>query len=374
MRYRMGLCWHRLLELLGEQERAQSFLRLRWAYQLLRQTVMPQSQLTSSPNLERRQLLAPAPPENAVETQRRPDAADQPFVSLPSDPTSRMDQQPAPQGMPSNAEAAPTRPYPKDAFSPARPEAMDKGRESRIAGIITMFILLATLLLLGFSVYLATELGFLSIPGVKLQVSSSTTPVDSVRVPDLIGLDYAQAKALAARGGFKLVVMNNVTSGKVKRQSPEGGGLAKRGDTIQIQFDGSQTGQIVPMDLVGGSLDNAKQILNKDGILYTVVADQNDPQDPNMGPNVVTRVDPDQGQSLPAGQGVTLFVTNLETATPMFVSKVTRTPTVVEQPTPTPTPTPAPTSTPTPTPAPTSTPTPMLKPTPTLLPTSRPIL
>ena len=98
-----------------------------------------------------------------------------------------------------------------------------RGVSSRIASIITMFILLATLLLLGFSVYLAAELGFLSIPGVKLQMSSPSTPVDSVRVPKLIGLNYAQAKALAARDGFKLVVMNNVTSGKVKGQSPERG-------------------------------------------------------------------------------------------------------------------------------------------------------
>ena len=73
--------------------------------------------------------MFPPPPENAVETQRHPDAANQPFVSLPSDLTAGWSQQPAPQGMPSNAEAAPTRPYPKDAFSPTGPEAMGKGRE-----------------------------------------------------------------------------------------------------------------------------------------------------------------------------------------------------------------------------------------------------
>ena len=305
MRYRDGILLARALELLGEQERAAALPASAMGVSTPSANgYAPKPQLTSSPNFGTPPAFSPPPPpENAVETQRHPDAANQPFVSLPSDLTARMDQQPAPQGMPSNAEAAPTRPYPKDAFSPTRPEAMGKGRESRIASIITMFILLATLLLLGFSVYLAAELGFLSIPGVKLQMSSPSTPVDSVRVPKLIGLNYAQAKALAARDGFKLVVMNNVTSGKVKGQSPEGGGLATRGGTIQVQFDGSQTGQTVPMGLVGGSLDNAKQILNKDGILYTVVADQNDLQDPNMGPNVVTRVDPNQGQSLPAGTG-----------------------------------------------------------------------
>jgi serine/threonine-protein kinase len=375
MRYRDGTLLARALELLGEQERA---------------TVLPAShtgvstpsangyaskpQLTSSPNFGLSSTFSPsAPPENAVGMQWHPDvAAGQPFGSLPSDPATRMDQQQAPQGMPSNAEV--TRPFPKDAFPPARPEAMDKGRESRIAGIITVFILIATLLLLGFSVYLAAELGFLSIPGIKSQMSSPTTPVNSVRVPKLIGLDYVQAKAKAAHDGFKLVVMNNVTSGKVKLQSPMSG-LARQGSTIQVQFDGSQTGQTVPMDLVGGSLDNAKQILNKDGILYTVVADQNDPQDPNVGPNVVTRVNPNQGQLLLTGQEVMLFVTNLGAPPPpMPASKVAPASTVVEQPTPTPAPTPTPT--PTPIPAPTPTPMPTLIPTPTLTPkpTPKPIL
>jgi serine/threonine protein kinase len=375
MRYRDGTLLARALELLGEQERATALPASAMGVSTpLANAHAPKLQLTSSPNFGPSSAFSPpAPPENAVETQWRSDAANQSFVPLPSDPTTRMDQQQAPQGMPGNAEAAPTRPFRKGDLS-APTEAVDKGRESRIAGIITVIILVATLLLLGFSVYLAAELGFLSIPGVKSQISSPTTPVDSVEVPNLIGQDYAQAKVLAARDGFKLVVMNNVTSGKVNLQSPKGGDFAKRGDTIQVQFDGSQTGQTVPMGLVGGSLDNAKQILNKDGILYTVLADQNDPQDPNMGLNVVTRVNPNQGQPLPAGQEVTLFVTNLGTPTPMPVSQIAPTSTVVEQPTPTPVPTPiptptpvpAPTSTPTPTPIPLPTPTPKIKPTPIL--------
>jgi len=269
--------------------------------------------------------------------------------------------------VPGNVEAAPTRPFSKDALS-GRSGVASRGNESRLAGVITIFILIATLLLLGFSVYLAAELGFLSIPGVKTQTVSPTAPPDSVLVPNLIGQNYAQTKALAERSGFKLVVMNNVTSGKVIHQSPTWGDYARRGEPIQVQFDGSQTGQTVPTDLAGKSLDDVKQILDKDGILYTVVSDPNDAQDPNQGPNTVMRVDPNQGQPLQSGQQVTLFVTNLGGTTPTPVSTVAPTTVVIEQPTPTPTsiptPTPKPTPTPTPTPKPTPTPTPIVKPTP----------
>jgi serine/threonine protein kinase len=368
MRYRDGTLLARSLELLGEQEGITALPATPTGVPtpLTNGHTTPQS--TSSPNFGMPSSFGPmASPENAVEMERRPNAvADQSFVPLPGDAglMTQVDQQQALQGAPGNVEAAPTRPFSKDALS-GRSGVASRGNESRLAGVITIFILIATLLLLGFSVYLAAELGFLSIPGVKTQTVSPTAPPDSVLVPNLIGQNYPQAKALAERSGFKFVVINNVTSGKVIHQSPTWGDYAKRGEPIQVQFDGSQTGQTVPAGLVGMSLDNVKQILDKNGIQYTVVSDPNDAQDPNQGPNTVTRVDPNQGQPLQSGQQVTLFVTNLGGTTPTPVSTVAPTAAVTEQPTPTPTPIPAPT----PTPLPKPTPTPILKPTPTPKPT-----
>src|SRR5258708_27504572 len=137
------------------------------------------------------------------------------------------------------------------------------------------------------------------------------------------------------------------------------GEYAKRGGEVQAEFGGSQNGQTVPTDLTGKSLDYAKQILDKDGIQYTIVSDPNDPQDPNKAPNTVTRVDPHEGQPLPQGQPVTLYVTNSqESGSPTPVPVVTSTPTVVENPAPTPTPTPIPTPKPKPKPTPKPLPTP----------------
>src|SRR5436853_1164308 len=139
-------------------------------------------------------------PENDVKVEQHPNSVpDQPLAPLPGNPpvmATQMDQQQGLHGAPGNVEVAPTRPLHKDTLS-ARPEVAYKDRESRLAGIITILILIATLLLLGFSIYLATELGFLSIPGIKQQIPSPTVPVNSIRVPNLITLNYAQAKALA---------------------------------------------------------------------------------------------------------------------------------------------------------------------------------
>ena len=86
--------------------------------------------------------------------ERRPNTvADQSFVPLPSDPTTQMDQH---QVSGNGETAASTRPFRKKALS-AQSGVVHKSQESRIASIITIFILTATLLLLGFSIYLAAE-------------------------------------------------------------------------------------------------------------------------------------------------------------------------------------------------------------------------
>jgi serine/threonine protein kinase len=371
MRYRDGTLLARALEALGEQEGGGVILPGT-------PTGVPPSsanghatktQSTSSPNHGMPLSLNPlALSDNAVQMEQHPDTVvDQPFGSLPSDPTTQMDHQ---QASGNGETAAPTRPLSKEALS-ANSGVVHKSQESRIAGIITIFILTATLLLLGFSVYLAAELGFLSLPGgTKPTASPTTVPPNSVLVPNFFGLDYVHAEALAQQSEFKLVAVNGLTSGKVKAQSLKVGDRAPRGETIQVEFDGSQTGKSVPTGLVGKSLDQVKQILVDDGFQYTVISDQNDPQDLNKAPNTVTRVDPNEGQSLQPGQQVTLFVTNLGNVMSVPPSVVTPTPAVVATPVSTPTPTAAPISTPTL--VPTSTPTPTPTPTPVLIPTLTP--
>ncbi|GCE10189.1 hypothetical protein KTT_00480 [Tengunoibacter tsumagoiensis] len=265
----------------------------------------------------------------------------------------------------SQAESTDTRPFAKDAI--AYSGTAQTQRESRLAGIITILILVATLLLLGFSVYLAVELGVLPLPFGGHSGSSTTVTVTAqqVPVPNLVGMDYQAAVTLATSKGFKVQVQNNMSSGKVQKQEPNGKELAAKGSTILVEL---QPALKVPTDLIGRPLTAVEDELTAQGIKFAEAEDPNKPTDKTKGPNIVTGSDPEGGADLQEGQTVTLYVVNYNSQQPIV------TPTAGVTPTPTPTagatatPTQLPTATPTVKPSPTATPTPT--PTATAVPTA----
>src|SRR3989440_4207181 len=233
-----------------------------------------------------------------------------------------------------------------------RPNAVPHDqRDSRFAGIITVLILLATLLLLGFSIYLAAELGFIHFPGIANPNPTSTNTVLQFPVPDLRGLTYQEALSKATTAGFKLGVSDGNTAGVVIRQAPNPSNLARKGTSIQVKFAVTHQTVVIPAGLVGEPLSVAEQILTNDGIQYSVQPDVNDP---NRPANTVSRVSPPSGTSIPKGQNVLLYVVNYTNGTP----KVTPEPTATATPRPSPTATPRPSPTATPRPSPTVTPNP----------------
>jgi serine/threonine-protein kinase len=240
-------------------------------------------------------------------------------------------------------------------------------RDSRFAGIITALILLATLLLLGFSIYLAAELNFIHLPWLNGSNATPTITIQQFAVPDLRGKTYQAALSTATKAGFTLTVTNGITTGVVINQDPAPPLLAAKGSPIRVTF-GSATQQtvVVPPNLVGNTLSGAEQILTNVGLSYSVRPDGADPN--NRTPNIVSRVDPSSGTTIPINRTVILYVQNLTNGTP--AASPTQNPQPTRNPLPSPTPTKAPpTPTPTkppPTPTPTKPPpTPTVKPDPT---------
>ncbi|MFL5700772.1 MAG: Stk1 family PASTA domain-containing Ser/Thr kinase [Ktedonobacteraceae bacterium] len=245
-----------------------------------------------------------------------------------------------------------------------RPNAVPHDqRDSRFAGIITVLILLATLLLLGFSIYLAAELGFIHIPGIINPIPTATNISLQFSVPDLRGLTYQDALTRAKAKGFKLKAIDGNTTGVVINQDPTPYALAAKGTYIQVKFAVTHQTVVIPAGLVGEPLSVAEQILTNDGIHYSVQPDSNDP---NRPANTVSRVSPPSGTSIPKGQNVILYVVNYTNGTPAVTPVPTATAT--PRPSPTATPTPKPTATPTPKPTATPTATPIVTPTATLIP------
>jgi serine/threonine protein kinase len=253
----------------------------------------------------------------------------------------------------------------QQAYTPFVPQTMDSGSTrpfrsgsqetmngGRAAGVITVLIILATLLLLGFSVYLAAYLGFISLPLPFLPGSSTT---QTAIVPNLIGDTWTQAQQAASAAGFVVHSDDGSHSGVVLSQSPQDGQSMTKGSTIDVRMGTSTQSVAVPADLAGKPLGTVEQLLTNAGLTFTI---QPAGTDPTQQPNTVQRVDPPSGTLVPVGSSVTIYVVNYTQGTP--------TPTPTPPPTPTPTPRPQPSPTPDPTsPPPTPTPTPSTTSTPT---------
>ncbi len=313
--------------------------------------------------------------ENGAATALHPD---QQYAPLPVDPaaaTMAIDQrQIPPYGLINPAESGVTRPFNKGLVNGRTGLVQDNKRESRVAGMVTLFILMATLLLLGFSIYLAGQLGFLPFGGGgSVTTPVPTTPtaaiVPPVLVPDLVGKDIADAQNVAQSKGFKLQVAKGPNTGRVKKQAPEANSKAASGSTILVELE--QTVKIP--DLAGKTLIDATAALKNDGLQYNVVSDPDKPVDLNEDPNVVTHTDPNAGSVVTLDKQVTLYVTNYQTALPTVAPTVQPTATATPIP-PTPTAAPTPTTVPEPTPTPRPrrkpTPTPIVQDTPAVLPTA----
>jgi serine/threonine-protein kinase len=278
------------------------------------------------------------------------------IVNREADPLILPNQPPAPVYNHSPLTSASTRPYQRG--TAPRSGAVNDQRDSRFASIITVLILLATLLLLGFSVYLAAELNFIHIPGLGGPNAAPTNPVVQFAVPDLKNLSYQEAKIRATGAGFNIDVPDNITTGVVVSQDPAPPAMAPKGSNIRLKFGpAAQQTVIVPDGLVGNSLTNAELILRNAGITWTIQPDGNNP---SQAANTVSRVLPTSGSSIPQGSAVILYVVNYTNGSPAVT------------PSPSPNPSPSPTQDPTAKPTAKPSPKPTQDPVPTIIPSPSP--
>jgi eukaryotic-like serine/threonine-protein kinase len=226
-------------------------------------------------------------------------------------------------------------------------------RSSRFAAIITVLILLATLILLGFSIYVAYTV-FNNGKG-----SVSTPVVTLVKVPDLKNETWTDALSSATHAGFRLKSQNGSTDGVVDSQNPRAGVEASSGSTILVQMGVQKV--TVPSIPKYSSLEAVEQILINNGFTYTVIPDGTDP---NLQPNTVSRLSPPSGSSVASGSKISIYVVNYENGGPVVTPPPSPTPKPSPMPSPTPKPSPMPSPTPKPSPMPSPTPKPSPSPSP----------
>jgi len=187
-------------------------------------------------------------------------------------------------------------------------------RNARFASIVTIPILLAILLLLGFSIFLAARLDFITLPFINgTGTSNPTTSVATATVPNLHSDTFEQARQAAQQAGFNLqLIAGSPTTGVVIGQSPPAGILYPRSSTIEVIL-GPITAAI-PAIPQGATLASYEALLQSDGFHNFIV--KPDGVDLNIPPNAVSRVNPTPGTAYDVTKLVTIYVKNDTFVTP----------------------------------------------------------
>jgi serine/threonine protein kinase len=103
--------------------------------------------------------------------------------------------------------------------------------------IITTFILLATLFLLSFSIYLGVQLRFIHVPFFTASVTATPPITGFIEVPDLRTMSWLHAEATSEKLGFRLVLVEGQPDGVVVDQNPRAHDKAAKGSTIDVKLE-----------------------------------------------------------------------------------------------------------------------------------------
>jgi serine/threonine-protein kinase len=160
-------------------------------------------------------------------------------------------------------------------------------------------------------------LGLVAVGGFA--ITSRSGGVSGIEVPNVVGL--TEPDATAQLGAFKIVVNHahdsKIPVDRVASQSPLATSRAKKGSVVTITISDGPGDTVVPLDLVGMTLSDARDALASAGL--NVSAIDAIPSDKPIG--TVISVDPIAGSTIPAGSGVTLQIANGNIAVPNLVGQ-----------------------------------------------------
>ena len=145
------------------------------------------------------------------------------------------------------------------------------------------------------------------------------TVVTGMSVPNVVGL--TESDATAQLSAFKVVINHahdsNTPIDRVASQSPLATSRAAKGSVVTIIISDGPGDAIVPLDLIGMTLTDARAALAAVGL--NIAAIDAVPSDKAIG--TVISVDPVGGSTLTAGNGVTLQIANGNVAVPNLVGQ-----------------------------------------------------
>ena len=134
-----------------------------------------------------------------------------------------------------------------------------------------------------------------------------------LKVPDLIGKSYSDAKDELDELGLKIkkgddVPSEDVEEGKIAMQTPDEGEKVEEGDTVTVSLSSGKEKATVPTDLVGTIFDEEEVIakLKAAGLEFADVREQ----DSDKAKGTIIALDPGAGDEVDAGTAVTVVISN----------------------------------------------------------------
>ena len=159
----------------------------------------------------------------------------------------------------------------------------------------------------------------LILVGVGGYAISSKSVSPGLEVPNVVGL--SESDATAQLSAFKVVVTHShdskIPKDRVASQSPLATARANKGSVVTITISDGPGDTLIPMDLIGMTLSDARDALSAAGLV--VAAIDAVPSDKPIG--TILSVNPQGGTTIAAGSGVTLQIANGNIAVPNLVGQ-----------------------------------------------------
>ncbi len=144
-------------------------------------------------------------------------------------------------------------------------------------------------------------------------------PTEIVTLPNVVGLTESEARAQLAN--FTITIQRapdpRIPKDRVASQLPLATVQVNKGSAVTLTLSDGPGDAIVPIDIIGKPLEEARAILASAGLRVSkTVAVASEEQ-----PGIVLKVSPDAGSTVEAGSGVTLEIASGNVQVPNLVGK-----------------------------------------------------
>ena len=144
-------------------------------------------------------------------------------------------------------------------------------------------------------------------------------PTEIVTLPNVVGLTESEARAQLAN--FTITIQRapdpRIPKDRVASQLPLATVQVNKGSAVTLTLSDGPGDAIVPIDIIGKPLEEARAILASAGLRVSkTVAVASEEQ-----PGIVLKVSPDAGSTVEAGSGVTLEIASGNVQVPILVGK-----------------------------------------------------